>query len=163
MKIAVTRHMPKKITKSGKIKTDYSQFLSEVEIYALALDSVSAKVDRDAYFLAYSSPNPKATREIESHFKLLEFGHDHLDVRATFTLRVKNEEGEELLWIHALYTAHFHTINSLVTQESAERFARTEARLIFWPYFRQLVADTTSKMYIRPITIPLTVKSQGRD
>lgn len=150
--------MPKKkITKAG-IDPEYSQFLKKVEIYALGLDCLSAKVDREAFFLAHSESAPKATREIENHFKVIEFGEDHFDVRATFVLRVRNDEGEELLWIQAVYTAHFHTANKQVRQENAERFARTEARLVFWPYFRQVVADTTSRMYIRTITIPLTVK-----
>jgi hypothetical protein len=147
----------KKRTKAGT-DPDYSQFLSKVEIYALGLDSLSAKVERDAYFLAHSGNSPKTTREIENHFKLIEFGDDHFDVRATFVLRVRNGDGEEVLWIQAIYTAHFHTENSKVRQDNAQRFARTEARLVFWPYFRQVVADTTSRMFIRTITIPLTAK-----
>lgn len=147
----------KKIIKTGT-DSDYSQFLGKVEIYALGLDSLSAKVDREAYFLAHSAKAPQTTREIENHFKLVEFGDDHFDVRATFVLRVRNDDREELLWIQAIYTAHFHTEGKKVLQENAERFARTEARLIFWPYFRQVVADTTSRMFIRTITIPLAAK-----
>ncbi len=150
--------MPKKkIIKPGT-DAEYSQFLNNVEIYALGLDCLSAKVEREAYFLAHSGNTLRATREIENHFKLIEFSEDSFDVRATFILRVRNSDGEELLWIQAIYTAHFHTENRRVLRESAERFARTEARLIFWPYFRQVVADTTSRMYIRTVTIPLTAK-----
>jgi preprotein translocase subunit SecB len=146
----------KKSTKPGT-ETEYETFLKRIEIYALGLDSISAELKREAYGVAHADSATEVTREIKSSFKLIEADEDHFDVGAAFTLRI-SQKNEELLVIRVSYTAHFHTKKTSPIEKYAGRFAELEARLIFWPYFRQAVSDITARMYIRPVTIPMTLK-----
>jgi hypothetical protein len=164
------------ITKTGT-ETDYKRFLSQVSLYALGLDSVSADIKREAYTIAHAEASSEIFRLIESRFELVEFTREHFDVQANFNLRVRlkdasksslptpgptvaqtKKNSEDLLYIQASFTAHFHCKKSAAGKSHAERFAHSEARLVFWPYFRQAVSDLTARMSIRPITVPLTLK-----
>ena len=147
----------KQNTKIGT-ETSYKKFLNQIDLYALGLDSISADIKREPYAAAHADESSEIVREIKSHFKLIEFGEGYFDVSASFTLRIKIRDEEDLLFIRASFTAHFHSRDLPQIEEHANRFAQSEARLIFWPYFRQLVADTTARMHIRPITIPISLK-----
>jgi hypothetical protein len=166
----------KLITKTGT-ESDYKRFLSHVNLYALGLDSVSADIKREAYTIAHAEASSEIFRLIESNFNLIEFTREHFDVQAKFNLRVRlkyasstnlpapspvvaevKKDGEDLLCIQTSFTAHFHCKKSVAGKSHAERFANSEARLIFWPYFRQTVSDLTARMSIRPITVPLSLK-----
>jgi len=149
--------MTRKLSTKTGTENDYKQFLNNVEIYALGLDSISAEIKREAYAIATADKAAEVIREIKSHFKLIEVGEEFFDVRAAFTVRVK-QQNEELLLIRASFTAHFHIKKGMPVEKHASKFAQLEARLIFWPYFRQIVADTTARMHIRPLIIPLTVR-----
>ena len=146
----------KKSTKPGT-EAEYEKFLKEIEIYALGLDSISAELKREAYGVAQADRATEITREVKSTFKLIEADEDHFDVSAAFTMRISQKD-EELLVIRASYTAHFHAEKTTPIEKYAGKFAELEARLIFWPYFRQAVSDITARMYIQPVTIPMTLK-----
>jgi preprotein translocase subunit SecB len=146
----------KKSTKPGT-EAGYNEFLKDIEVYALGLDSISAELKREAYGIAHADSATEVTREIKSSFKIIEADQDHFDVGAAFTLQV-SKKNEELLVIRAYYTAHFHAEKTAFIEKYAGRFAELEARLIFWPYFRQAVSDITARMYIRPVTIPMTLR-----
>jgi len=170
--------MAKKLTTKTGTETGYKQFLHHVNLYALGLDSMSADIKRESYAIAHAENASEVVRLIESQFELIEFTQEHFDVRATFCLRVKLEgatsktlsqpppapgsvalsASDELLCIRTSFTAHFHCKKSVAGKSHADRFAQSEARLIFWPYFRQTVSDTTARMSIRPITVPLTLR-----
>ena len=165
----------KLITKTGT-ESDYKRFLSHINLYALGLDSVSADIKREAYTIAHADASSEISRLIESSFELIEFSREHFDVQAKFNLRVRlrnasktslpppvpvvaeAKKDEDLLCIQTSFTAHFHCRKSIAGESHAERFANSEARLVFWPYFRQAVSDLTSRMSIRPITVPLSLK-----
>jgi hypothetical protein len=167
----------KLITKTGT-EDGYNQFLKKVNLYALGLDSMSADLKREAYAIAHAESASEVVRFIENQFDVIEFTQEHFDVRATYCLRVKLEgaapvdlpqppptpgsvslsASDELLCIRTSFTAHFHCKKISAGKSYADRFAQSEARLIFWPYFRQTISDTTARMSIRPITIPLTLR-----
>jgi hypothetical protein len=160
-----------KATKSGKIKIqadtevpelahseeEYKFFLKNVELYALGVDSIEAKLERAAYAQAHSEQVSKIEKKIENTFALSELTKDHFDIAATFVFTMQLEGETPFLRIAVKYGAHFHWKNKRPKKDHIERFAEGEARLIFWPYFRQAIADLTSRMYIRPVTIPLTL------
>ncbi len=169
--------MAKKLTTTIGTESDYKRFLSHVNLYALGLDSVSADIKREAYTIAHTEASSEILRLIESSFDLIEFTSEHFDVQAKFNLRVKvkypsrtnspaplpavaeiRKDSEDLLCIQTAFTAHFHCKKSVAGKRHAERFANSEARLVFWPYFRQTVSDLTARMSIRPITVPLSLK-----
>ena len=176
--ILIPGKMAKKlITKTGT-EDRYKRFLNQVNLYALGLDSMSADIKREAYTIAHAESASQVIRSIESKFELIEFTQEHFDVRARFCLRVKLEGSasvglpqpppvpgsvalsadDELLCIRTSFIAHFHCKKSIAGKSHAGRFAESEARLIFWPYFRQAVSDITARMSIRPITVPLTLR-----
>lgn len=141
--------MPKKRpTKTGI--DAYKEFLENVELYAIGLDSLSADLRRSLYGSA-----PNFVNKIKSSFSVSEFDLDHFDLTAEFFLNVEDDSSNSLLEIKAVYSAHFHPKSGDFKQAQVERFAEAEARLIFWPYFRQIVSDLTGRMHIRPLTIPL--------
>lgn len=165
-----------KITKTGTEAT-YKRFLAHVNLYALGLDSLHADIKREAYAIAHAESVSGVERLIKSQFLLIEFGEEQFDVQAHFSLRIKSRslsreqpqmpppevgasipEDEDLLCIKVNFTAHFHCQKMAGGKNYAERFAVSEARLIFWPYFRQVISDTTARMSVRPITVPLTFK-----
>jgi hypothetical protein len=166
----------KRITITGT-ETGYKRFLSHVNLYALGLDSVSADIQREAYAIAHAEASSEILRLIESSFELIEFSREHFDIQSKFTLRVRlnNARGRlptfgpgaaevktdsgDLLCIQTSFTAHFHCKKCPAGKTHAQQFAHSEARLIFWPYFRQTVSDLTAKMSIRPIIIPLTLSA----
>ena len=149
--------MPKK--KSALLPNNgstYETFLRSVKLYSLALDEMSAKIDRDKYWSPLKKDD-SLVREIGSVFKALNVKDDHFDVEAKFELAISLKSNKfEILTITCTYSAHFHAAPDL-NAEAAKQFAKSEAKIIVWPYFRNFVSDMTGRMHIPPITIPLAL------
>lgn len=147
----------RKLTKSGTPSPPKS-VVDKLDLIAIGLDSLNASLDRSNYATAYGSDNKRITKRIESSYHVSDYSEEHFDITGTLYLRVEADGfGEPILSVDIVVTAHFHPtgVKSTPPREEAEEFAKAEARLIFWPYFRQLVSDTTSRMHVRTITLPL--------
>lgn len=127
----------------------------------MGLDSLSANLDRANYASAYAEDNQRSiTRRVESKYRVSDFSGEHFDVTGNLFLRVEASGFKDpILAIDIVITGHFHskTPKTKVSRAEADRFAAEEARLILWPYFRQLVSDTSGRMHIGTITLPLAV------
>lgn len=146
----------RKIIKRGTPSPSNS-VVERVELFAIGLDSLNANLDRSNYADAYGEDNTKITRRIQSVYRVAEYSEEHFDVSATVHLRIEAKGFKDpILSIDATVTGHFHPKKSL-SRNDAESFADAEARLIFWPYIRQLVSDTTARMHVRTVTLPLVV------
>jgi Preprotein translocase subunit SecB len=151
----------KKISRSStesslESKSNYEGFLRSVKLYSLAMEEVSAKLDRERYW-KYLSDSDGLTREIGATYKAKDTKDDHFDVIAAYELRITQEQNKEsLLAIKCKFSAHFHASMDC-NSEMAERFANSEAKIIVWPYFRNLVSDLVGRLEIPPITIPLAL------
>jgi len=151
--------MTKKRTKAGVTSSAYKRFLSNLDLYAIGLDQIEAKLDRTDYAKSIGDKRSSIVRNITTEFALSELDGDHFDVSGSFELSMgRANDAMTFLEIRASYSAHFHPKKGTFLRADAEQFAESEAKLLFWPYFRQTVADTTARMYIRPITIPLVFK-----
>jgi len=76
-----------------------------------------------------------------------------------YELTVKeNGEKASAINIACVFVAHFHGPRK-PKREQVEGFLKTYMPILSWPYFRQFVSDTTARMAIPPITLPLI--SQG--
>jgi preprotein translocase subunit SecB len=148
--------MAKRANTATGPNSTYKNFLENVELYALGLNTISGNLKRAEYTDASQRPK-ELVHNIKSKFVLSEFDKDHFDVTAQLTLEGRRLTDETLLKIHVEYSAHFHTKSGTVQRKHAEQFADVEARLIFWPYFRQTISDLTARMHIRPLTIPLSL------
>lgn len=170
--------MAKKTTTPNGTDAAYRRFLLQVNLYALGLDSMSAQIERDSYALAHADSAPDVVRIIESSFELIEFNQEQFGVKATFCLKIKYQKrsagdklppppepeaisvqvDEDLLNIKSSFTAQFHCKKTKSVKDHASRFSQSEAKLIFWPYFRQTVSDVTARMSIRPVIVPVSLK-----
>jgi preprotein translocase subunit SecB len=147
----------KKLTKIGSPSSPES-LIDRLDLYAIGLDSLEANLDRSEYSSVYADKKARISRRIESTYKLADYSEDHFDITGTLSLRVEASGlSHPILSLDTSFTGHFHPKKRAFSRGEAEQFAEAEVRLIFWPYFRQIVADTTARMHIRIITLPLAV------
>jgi len=146
----------KKRTRSGMIRSSKSP-VDRLDLYAIGLDSLNANLERYNYASAHSEDAKSVKRRIKSTYKVSDYSKEHLDITGTLNLEVEAKGYDKpILSLVVVLTGHFHPKNG-VTRKEAEDFAEAEATLVFWPYFRQIVSDTTARMHIGAITLPLAV------
>jgi hypothetical protein len=136
---------------------EYGDFLRGLDPVILGIDSGNFSLDRDAY---WSMTSKEARRVLSSKYTLTRVSKDYFDVEASFSVAIQlpNEDGPivQALKIECVFEGHFHAV-APVDSEHAKRFAETESWLLFWPFFRQFVSDTTARMSIPPIMVPLAL------
>jgi preprotein translocase subunit SecB len=81
-------------------------------------------------------------------------------VLADYALSVKGNPDSEVVNISCKLSALF-TLDVEADPDSLKRFAEVEAKLVFWPYFRHFVADSTYRMSINPLYLPLTSEMES--
>jgi preprotein translocase subunit SecB len=131
--------------------------VDKLDLYAIGLDSLNANLDRSKYASAYAEGKKHLKRSVESLYEVTEYSKEHFDVTAALSLRI-NASGfkNPVLALDIRVSGHFHPKKNL-SREEADEFAGAEAKLVFWPYLRQIVSDTTARMHIGTITLPLIV------
>lgn len=98
---------------------------------------------------------------LSSRYVLSDVSPDFFDVQAVFSAGIEWASPDGVV-VHAVkidcvFVGHFHTTER-VEEEHAKKFAEAESWLMFWPFFRQFVVDTTARMSIPPILIPLALR-----
>jgi preprotein translocase subunit SecB len=146
--------------KKGPIKTgsaNYETFLRGLRLYDICLVRSSSEVQQRAYFeLLNRKRNALGTFNVS--FELSDVGEDFFNTTSTFQLTVRGAKaGKSVLTIECVFEGHFH-VQGKVARELAQRFTDSELELVVWPYFRQFVSDTTARMSIPPITVPLSTE-----
>jgi hypothetical protein len=135
---------------------NYREFLAGLEPVIIGLDNAALSLDRDGFWAVFKD----ARRVLSSKYVLARVADNYFDVEASFSVGIESSHDEEPvtrpLRIVCVFSGHFHTSRS-VDREHAQKFIETEAFLVFWPYFRQFVADTTARMAIPPVTVPLAL------
>jgi preprotein translocase subunit SecB len=69
-----------------------------------------------------------------------------------------SQTSESPLVIECTFDAHFH-VEAHMAEGFAKQFTESDMRLVLWPYFRQYVFDTTARMAIPPVLVPLSTES----
>ena len=135
---------------------DYDEFLEHLEPTILGLDSSTFALNRDVY---WSRPK-NARRVLSSKYSLAHVDKDYFDVQASLGVVLQWSEGDgplvQALRIDCVFTGHFHAAAPLA-QENAQKFTDRDSWLVFWPFFRQFVSDTTARMAIPPIVVPMAL------
>lgn len=135
---------------------DYGEFLDALEPVTLGLDSATISLNRDAYW----SPPKSARRVLSSKYALAQVANEYFDVQASFSVSLQWSEGDgpvvHALKIDCVFTGHFHA-DAPINPEHAHKFTDSGSWLVFWPFFRQFVSDTTSRMGIPPILMPMAL------
>lgn len=144
----------KKLTKSGAREKSHS-LVDRLSLFAIGLDSLNAKLDRNNYAAAHAKDGKQVTRRFESKYAVTNYGKKHFDITGVLLLRLEAAGfNDPILSLDVVITGHFHP-KAALSRPEAQKFAGAEARLIFWPFFRQVVVDTTARMHIGTITLPL--------
>jgi len=146
-------HATKKRT--SKSKGDrYLGFLKTVHLSRLGMDGANFRIDR-AELLAGFPESGGAKVDIAGRQEVLNLGGGSFDVLGHFRMSAKGHSDSEFVEITCTLSARF-TLDSEAEPEFVERFARNEARLVFWPYLRHFISDCTYRMAIPPFQLPLT-------
>lgn len=134
---------------------DYGQFLEGLEPVIVGLDRSTFSLDRGLY---WSAPKD-ATRVLASKYELRTATDDYFDVIASYRVAIEWQDDTSLkvaVEIECVFSGHFH-VTSPLNWDHAKTFAEDESWLVFWPYFRQFVSDTTARMSIPPIVVPMAL------
>lgn len=146
----------KKKSNAAPTPDEYLAFVQSAALQGIGLDSAALTVDRNALAEA-ASHHESLPVSINGQFKIISSHKDKLIVGAEFHLEQSVQSGDALqvlVSINCAFSALFN-LGKPSRKDAAMRFAENEAKLIFWPYLRHFIADTTYRMAINPILVPL--------
>jgi preprotein translocase subunit SecB len=147
--------VPGKRTRSSPTKPDlYLDFVRTVHLAGLGLDRADMCLKRDLLASARSG-DENTNNELTADHKILLHEDDRFIIEGNYKLFIKTASDVSVVEIGCSFSALFET-TSRADPEFIKRFADNEARLVFWPYLRHFISDSTYRMSINPITIPLT-------
>jgi preprotein translocase subunit SecB len=137
----------------------YAQFVRSLDLADLKLKSVSASFDHDklAGFEKEPPPAPGVGVNIGLELAAVRTFSDFFDtiskLAVTFSA-AKDGGGEDVFGsINIEFQAKFSSKNA--DQELADRFAKTNLKVIVWPYFREFVYSLTGRFGVPPLLIPI--------
>jgi len=139
---------------------DKQAFLKSIRLVAVRLVSAECKVEHERYF-ALLDDREKSSVSISSEYQLRDLTKKTFIVEGSFRWTATNAKNETGLSLGCVYQARFHADDALAHQKLAKEFAHSEMRLILWPYFRQFAFETSARMSIPPITVPLTTELEA--
>jgi hypothetical protein len=152
--------------KPTKPAPKYEEFIKGVRLINLGMEHCFSMLERRRYM---DIKHEDRTPTLAATYKLQGLGKDFFDAIAAFKLSVdkpvdaeNGDSDEELapLVIECTFEAHFH-FKGPKSKALTEKFVDSELRLIMWPYFRQFVTDTTGRMTIAPLVVPLAIRESG--
>jgi preprotein translocase subunit SecB len=137
----------------------YALFLKGIQLCGFGMQDSRTTQDRGAY-VALLSKN-RLTRRISTEYHLMEVTKDSFNASAKLSLSMEDKANpaSRAVLVECTYIAHFHCDGCEITKDLAERFTKSELRIVVWPYFRQFVNDATSRMAIQTIVIPFSAIS----
>ncbi len=141
-----------KIPTGIKRKKDYISFLKSLEVEEIYLAQCSASFDRTRF--------TEAPREISLHGRS-KFGEPAIS-NSTFTVTAAIEvfigaadPKEAIGKLRAAYNLKFKVKGKELDEEHVRQFAKTNIKIIVWPFFREFVHNITSRFGIPPVTVPI--------
>jgi hypothetical protein len=151
--------MSKTKSRSSLTKPDqYLGFIKTVHLSGLGIDEANFKIDRDAW-ASFAPKTGKTAAEISGRHEVVNRRSKSFVVLAHYRVSIKAESGLELAELSCTYSALF-SLDKQAEPEFVARFANDEARLVFWPYLRHFISDSTYRMSITPLQLPLTTEME---
>lgn len=137
----------------------YALFLKGIQLCGFGMQDSRTTQDRGAYVALLSKD--RLTRRISTEYNIMEVTKDFFNASAklSLTMEDKANPASPAVLVECTYIAHFHCDGCEIAKDLAERFTKSELRIVVWPYFRQFVNDATSRMAIQPIVIPFSAIS----
>jgi preprotein translocase subunit SecB len=141
-------------------QTSYQDFLRSVQPSEVALNSITARLERAAFFAWVESEEERIAHSVTAKYDLGQIDKSSFDALIYLDLKSRpgGPAGQVVLAIECSLFARFQVAGPMQT-EHITRFAHSEARLVIWPYVRELVSNITGKMGIHPIVLPLVIRS----
>jgi preprotein translocase subunit SecB len=137
--------------------TNYETFLRNLSLFDICLIRSSSEVQWKPY-RELLNRKTNAPGRFDVSYELSDVGDGFFNTTSTFQLTVPGHKaGKSVLTIECVFRGHFH-VQGKAVRELAQRFTDSELELVVWPYFRQFVSDTTARMSIPPITLPLSTE-----
>ncbi len=136
----------------------YEKFLAQVQPFSVDLTSSSASLDRRIFWKLREGKKHTPTQELMARYGVEHIAGELFDVRAEFKVTIF-EPGtkKRVLLVQCVFDAHFHA-EKPINKEYVARFAESEFRVVVWPYVRQFVSDTTARMGIPPLFLPISLR-----
>lgn len=135
----------------GQPGRDYKSFLESLNLYSLALVRSLVRANRREYLRA-----EETSLQATLACKPTRIAREHFDLLATLRLKMSLPgDRRTLVRIVATYELHFHSTDP-VRQDFVHRLSESEVRFIIWPFFREFVSSTSSRMHIPPIVLPVS-------
>jgi preprotein translocase subunit SecB len=142
---------------STQLDSAYAAFIRELDLVAVGLKSCSSQIDRVSFFKLGRGPK-KSLKVFTQDYQLGTVGKNYFDAEGRFSVAITEaEKSKPALLIEFTYLAHVHCPEP-VPKAMAERFCKSELRLVLVPYARQFVSTLTGQMSIPPVVLPLTVR-----
>jgi preprotein translocase subunit SecB len=157
----VTKKTAKTRTAKSQLTPEkYIEFVAKVALEGIGLDSAAIKLDRDSLV----GKDGSMPLSFDTSFSVVAHETDKFVILADSALTARrNEDGENkesFLNIKFTFSALFK-LGIPCDSETAQHFANTEAKLIFWPYLRHFVADTMYRMAVNPAILPIATNLEA--
>ena len=137
-----------------KTKSDYIAFLKSLELESIYLTECQASFSRE------NLPKPQGKIPLQGK---TEYGDPIIDknrftVRTTIEVSAStNVDKPPIATIRASFIVRFSIQSETIDTVLAKRFAKTNIKIVVWPYFREFVQNISSRFGMPPISIPIHV------
>lgn len=140
-------------SKSARPPDEYKEFLRSLQLVGIALVECHFTIDRNMFF------EKEEEFFLDSRFEVSKVEKDVLELTASFSARAARSEKEDgSMKLEAVYMMHFGCGGGAPCNRNlADRFVKSEARVILWPYLRELASEITARASVPPVTLPLAV------
>jgi len=133
----------------GKISPEkYNEIIKSIELKNVALERLETKVNRNV-------PQEKLIIKLNfgSGYRNLE--NNLVNVKTEISLTSRPEGDKRIFFkLKSAYTLMFES-ESPFTDEFFEVYTSSSLQLNTWPFFREIINNTTARMGISPLTLPL--------
>jgi len=127
---------------------DYQKLLKSIELKDISLRNITLKTDEEQFGKEYKlSIKPKARHEIVDNAIYFYY---------QFKLEAKSPDKEKpgIRIIPEYKITYTKKSQTHIDPEFYEIFPEASLKFIIWPYFRELVQNTISRMNLPPLVLP---------
>ncbi|MDI6697988.1 MAG: hypothetical protein QME85_03500 [Candidatus Saccharicenans sp.] len=142
-------------TKIGK--KEYIEIIGKIKLNGFYLKSSACEIDRDLFFIKKGERHFINIQD-EPTMKLRDDGT--VDIFHKYCLEMSSREKQPIGRIECVFCLNYSP-SSCFTNEFFEEFKKANLHINTWPFFREFVFNTTARMNIPPITLPLLKARRG--
>lgn len=141
---------------------EYEVFLRAIRPISIALRQCDAVVNREQYLKLLEGRG--GFGNVSSKYALGSLLDRTFTVTARMAFEVPAREGsrrDPRLRIDVVFDATFQS-QQRISRRFARKYADAEARIVFWPYFREFISSMTARMSISPLLMPFSIDTEAQ-